>query len=237
MSVPRPSNETERLAALRRYQILDTRPEVSFDDFAALASTICETPIALMTLVDAERQWFKARIGIETAETSREHAFCSYTIMGDEPMIVEDATVDERFANSSLVTSAPHIRFYAGAPLIDHEGNALGSLCVMDRRPRQLTAQQRTSLAILGRRVTEQIELRSVSKDLASTLGSVKLLEGMLPICSHCKSIRDDDGYWQRVENYVCAHSHAKFSHGICPACMEKLYPEVFFDLRARGLI
>jgi GAF domain-containing protein len=237
MSFPRPSNEMERLNALRRYQILDTRSEVAFDDFTQLASTICETPIALVTLVDADRQWFKSRVGLDTLETPREHAFCSYTIMGDDPMIVEDATADERFANNPLVTSAPHIRFYAGAPLIDHEGNALGSLCVIDRRPRQLNGQQKKSLQILGRRVTEQIELRSVSKDLASALGSVKLLEGLIPICSHCKSIREDDGYWERVENYFCARSHAQFSHGICPVCMEKFYPEAFLDMQARGTI
>jgi GAF domain-containing protein len=228
----------ERVAALRRYEILDTQPEIAFDDFAELASAICGTPMALMTLVDTERQWFKARVGVDDlTETPRQHAFCSHTIMGNEPMIVEDASTDERFANNPFVTSAPHIRFYAGAPLIDHGGIALGSICVIDQRPKQLTPVQRKALKILGRRITEQIELRSVSKKLASALGSVKLLEGMLPICSHCKSIRDDEGYWQRVESYVRARSHAEFSHGICPICMEKHYPEAFASMRERGLI
>ena len=237
MPAPLPANEARRIAALHRYQILDTPSEQQFDDFARLASIVCETPIALMSLVDTDRQWFKARIGLDTEETPREHAFCSYTILGDEALIVEDAKKDDRFANNPLVTSAPHIRFYAGEPLVDNEGHALGSLCVIDRKPRQLTPQQREALAIIGRRLTEQIQLRSVSKELADTLGNVKELSGLLPICSHCKSIRDDRGYWQRVECYVREHSNAEFSHGFCPQCMKKYYPEAYESLVEKGLI
>ena len=148
MITPLPANETKRLKALRRYQILDTSAEQAFDDFAFLASTICQTPIALMTLVDTDRQWFKARLGLDVTETPREQAFCAHTILGSEVMVVEDATRDVRFANNALVTGDPHIRFYAGAPLMDAEGNGLGSLCVIDRQPRSLSPEQTKALHV-----------------------------------------------------------------------------------------
>jgi adenylate cyclase len=119
MPFPKPSNEMKRVEALHRYRLLDTPAEQSFDDFAYLASYICGTPIAVISLVDADRQWFKAKVGMEATQTPREHAFCSHTILTDRLMIVEDAIADKRFADNPLVTSKPHIRFYAGAPLID----------------------------------------------------------------------------------------------------------------------
>lgn len=137
-----PPNETKRLDALIRYEILDTPAERTFDDFAFLAATICDTPMAAMSLVDASRQWFKARIGLDAPETPRENAFCAHTILGQDVMIVEDAASDKRFAENPLVTGEPRIRFYAGAPLLDGKGNALGSICVIDRQPRSITPQQ-----------------------------------------------------------------------------------------------
>lgn len=237
MPYPIPANEARRVAALHRYKLLDTAPEDPFDDFARLASIVCETPIALMSLIDTDRQWFKARIGLEGTETPREHAFCSYTILGDETLVVEDAQLDERFANNPFVTSGLKVRFYAGAPLVDREGNALGSLCVVDQRPRQLTETQLTALKIISRRVIEQVHMRSISNDLAVSLQEVRELSGLLPICSHCKSIRDDRGYWKRVECYVREHSNAEFSHGFCPPCMKKYYPEVYANLVEKGLL
>ena len=148
---PVPPNEASRLAALRHYGLLDTSAEQSFDDFAQLASLICDTPIALVTLVDADRQWFKAKVGLEVSETPREQAFCTYAILGRQVMVVEDATADVRFAGNPLVLSDPNIRFYAGAPLIDREGFGLGTLCVIDRQPRQLTEERRRALEALAR--------------------------------------------------------------------------------------
>lgn len=226
MGVPLPTNEFKRLEALRRYQILDTPAEQAFDDFALLASTICGTPIALMTLIDEQRQWFKAAVGIGGTETLREHAFCAYTILGPEVMVVEDARQDTRFAANPYVMADPHVRFYAGAPLIDSEGNALGSLCVIDREPRPLPSSQKQALEALARQIIAQLEARLVSSMLADSLTHIKTLRGLLPICAHCKGIRNDSGYWESVETYVAAHSEAGFSHGICPPCLKKHYPD-----------
>ena len=237
MKIPIPTNEAKRLDALSRYRILDTGSEQMFDDVALIASAVCQTPIALMSLIDSERQWFKARVGLDVAETPREHAFCSYTIIGDEPLIVEDATTDPRFANNPLVTSAPHIRFYAGAPLIDREGNALGSLCVIDRKPRQLTDGQKIALAALARGIIRHIELRQASAELARVMEELQTVRSLLPICAHCKGIKNDGGYWQKVEEYISSHTAADLSHGICPGCMKAHYPEIYKRMAAEGKI
>ena len=226
MKIPVPHNETKRLAALRRYRILDSAAEPDFDDFVRLASFICGTPIALISLIDTTRQWFKARVGWEIEETPREHAFCAHAILGDQTMVVADATIDPRFADNPLVTGSPKIRFYAGSPLIDREGHALGTLCVLDRRPQELPARNREALEALSRQVIVQLELRRNSTELAEALASIRMLQGLLPICSYCKGVRDDTGYWQRVEDYLGAHTDADFSHGICPDCFELHHPE-----------
>ncbi|MBK8911027.1 MAG: PAS domain S-box protein [Chlorobi bacterium] len=162
MKVPFPANEAERLAALLRYGILDTEAEQVFDDLAALAAQVCQTPIALLALVDAERQWFKSNIGLDgISETSRDAAFCAHTILDpNQPLVVPDALLDERFANNPLVAGPPSIRFYAGVPLLTPDGFPLGSLCVMDRSPRTLTQEQIHAVGMLSRQIISQLELR-----------------------------------------------------------------------------
>lgn len=125
---PPPRNEAARLAYLRSLQVLDTEPEEACDDLVRIAAEVCGTPIALISLIDEARQWFKSKIGIDAKETEREIAFCSHTILQHDVMVVEDATADPRFADNPLVTGDPHIRFYAGAPLETEHGLRLGTL-------------------------------------------------------------------------------------------------------------
>jgi diguanylate cyclase (GGDEF)-like protein len=169
-TAPTPHNETARLAELEALDILDTLPEQAYDDITYLASRLCETPIALVSLVDGQRQWFKSRVGIDAAETPRSMAFCAHAIV--EPgglFVVENALDDPRFANNPLVTDDPSVRFYAGAPLVTKAGNALGTLCVVDTEPRQLSEDEARALEALSRQVMAQLELRRVVDQLESS--------------------------------------------------------------------
>lgn len=160
--------EKQRLRALQNERILDTLPGKSFDDLTRLAAFICGTPISLVSLVDESRQWFKSKVGLNVAETSRDLAFCSHAILQkDEVLLVSDATLDERFSSNALVTDDPKIRFYAGAPLITREGFALGTLCVIDRVPRILTNDQIEALQTLRDQVIRELELRRSRQELA----------------------------------------------------------------------
>ncbi len=152
--------ESQRLQNLQRYRILDTPSEPVFDDLTRIAAIVCESPIAVMSLVDENRQWFKAKHGLEATETPREQAFCAHSIHDREIMEVFDAATDVRFAQNPLVTGAPNIRFYAGAPLTGPDGTAAGTLCVIDRIPRRLQPSQREALAALSRIATHLLEKR-----------------------------------------------------------------------------
>jgi hypothetical protein len=161
MAVPVPHNEVDRLSALHAMAILDTPPETDFDDIVRIASEICGAPISLVTLVDADRQWFKAKIGdLPIDESPREVAFCAHTIMGRDLMVVPDTTADSRFADSPFVQADDGIRFYAGAPLLTTGGAALGTLCVIDHAPHRLNLDQMRALRALAKQVTELLELR-----------------------------------------------------------------------------
>jgi diguanylate cyclase (GGDEF)-like protein len=162
---PLPIDEAARLAELRGFDVLDTGAEPEFDDLAKLAATIAGTPVSLVSLVDADRQWFKANVGFNLPETSRDAALCAHTILQSDLMEVPDASVDPRFADNPLVTSGPNIRFYAGAPLVTPDGHAMGSLCVIDTVPRKLTGEQAEALRILGRQAVSLLRLRRAVVD------------------------------------------------------------------------
>ncbi len=155
-----PDNEAERQRALDELQILDTLEEEAYDDLTYLAARICDTPIALVSLIDRDRQWFKSHHGLDVRETPRELAFCAHAILKDEPLIVEDSLEDARFHDNPLVTGAPHVKFYAGAPLILRDNIRVGTLCVIDDHARPLDASQRKSLEAIARQVVTQLELR-----------------------------------------------------------------------------
>lgn len=160
MSVAPTSLEVARVAALNRYAILDTEPEQSFDDLVTLAAYVCRAPIAMLSLVDDHRQWFKSKVGVEIGETPRDISFCSRAIEQEDLFLVPDALEDPRFRDNPLVVNEPHIRFYAGAPLINEDGFALGTLCVVDRQPRELDESQKEALKSLRSLALAQIELR-----------------------------------------------------------------------------
>jgi two-component system NtrC family sensor kinase len=162
--------EEARLAALSLYKILDTAGEQFYDDMTKVAAYIADTPMALITIVDRDRQWFKSRIGLEATETPREYSFCAHAIKTPRvPFLVRDAQKDERFSNNPYVTGDPNVRFYFGYPLLVDEKNALGSLCVLDTKPRELELKQVDALAALSRQVVTMLNIR---KDVAA-LGDI----------------------------------------------------------------
>jgi signal transduction histidine kinase/DNA-binding response OmpR family regulator len=184
-----PENERERLAALRSYRILDTGPEERFDRLTRLAARLFGKEIALVSLVDEARQWFKSRHGIDTAEMPREIAFCAHAILTDGVMVVEDASADPRFADNPLVRSSPNIRFYAGAPLIDRDGFGLGTLCVLDRRPvAHFSDGDRAQLADLAALVVDELELRRSLADLSAAHASLRLAKDEAEAANAAKS-------------------------------------------------
>ncbi len=180
MKAPRSHNEVARLETLYQYEILDTEAEPAFDELTRLAAHICGTPIALVSLIDAHRQWFKSKLGIEATETPREMAFCIHTIPEPAILIVPDALTEWRFSTNPLVISPPHIRFYAGVPLITPSGHVLGTLCVIDCVPRELSPEQIEALQTLGHQVMTQLELRRHVAELARTVTEFKQTEEAL---------------------------------------------------------
>lgn len=228
------SDPMSREAALQQYSIMDTAPEQAFDDLTRLTSFICDTPIALVSLLDSSRQWFKSRVGLDEQETPIEQAFCAHAVKQDGIFTVLDASEDARFKNYPNVTGAPYIRFYAGAPLISPEGVALGTLCAIDRVPRRLTAEQSEALAALSRQVMRMLELRRTVNALQTALIEIAAakkeiddLQRILPMCCYCRKVRNDSNYWEHVEEYLANHTDLRFSHGFCPGCEDRARQEM----------
>ena len=159
-----PENESQRLSALHEYKILGTKPEQSYDDITRIASSVCSTPIALLSLIDTDRQWFKSKVGVDIEETPRDWSFCAHAIHSSDPLIVPDALMDDRFHDNPLVCGDPKIRLYAGFPLENSEALRVGTLCVIDRVPRQLTDKECGVMKALARQVVSFLELRKKSR-------------------------------------------------------------------------
>ena len=189
---PIPENEAGRLAALENYNILDTLPEEEFDRITKLASLICGVPIALISLIDKDRQWFKSKTGLDTPQTPRDISFCQYAIIGESLFEIEDATKDERFLSNPLVTANPNIRFYAGYPLIDPDGYSLGTLCIIDREAKKLTPSQQQALSLLADEVVSQIVSRKKN-------GEKDKLEKLFNLSLDMICIAGTDGYFKKI--------------------------------------
>ena len=217
--------ESERLDALRRYRILDTAPERAFDDLTYLASFFCKTPMALVTFVDRDRQWFKSRVGIQHPQTSRKISFCAHTILQPTVMVVRDMLEDDRFRDNPLVTHEPSVRFYAGAPIFSPEGLPLGALCVLDREPRTLTVGQEEALRAMSRIAGAILETRRSVGELAEATERLNLLSHMMPVCSSCGRLQSESGTWTSLELFVREHAHQAGQLRTCPDCAKRLYP------------
>lgn len=203
MNAPLPSNEETRLAHLYQYDILDTPPEEAFDALTRLAAQICETPIALVSLLDSKRQWFKSKVGIEVSETPRSLAFCAHAILQTEPLVIPDTQKDERFATNLLAIDDPRIRFYAGVPLVTPSGFPMGTLCVIDRVARSLKAEQLSALKALAQQAVSQLELRRRIVELAQTTQqheqTKEELESFFNLSLDMLGVATMDGYFKRV--------------------------------------
>jgi len=231
---PLPIAEAQRLDALRRYRLLDTPREQCFDDFTMLANSICDTPIAAISLIDERRLWFKSLAGLEATTLARHQTFCAHAIMHPRLLVVEDATQDPRFAGLPQVTADHGLRFYAGAPLRDEEGHALGCLFVVDHEPRQLSAGQLAALQTLAGKVMTEIHYRMLTAALALSWEEIQAARGLLPICCHCKAIHSEEDHWESVESYIARQSETELSHGICDDCLQVHHPKVFQTMRDR---
>jgi PAS domain S-box-containing protein len=231
MKAPLPAHEIARLEVLGQYNILDTAPEEAFDDFTRLAVQICETPIALITLVDHHRQWVKSKIGWTSPETSRDNSFCAHTILGNEILVVQDAWADERFVTNPLVTAEPHIRFYAGAPLMTASGYALGTLCVIDYVPRELSPQQLRALQTLSRQVMAQLELRRTVAELAQTQQQSQQLQKLTRDITEYQQAQEErnalqtalQGFFNLSLDLLCIAGLDGYFKHLNPACEKTL--------------
>lgn len=223
----KPANEEQRLKALSEYRILGSRPEEAYDHITRIAALACNVPIALISLVDRERQWFKSKVGISANETSRDISFCSHTILEPDPLIIEDALFDQRFKDNPLVTEEPHIRLYAGFPLETPAHERLGTLCVIDRIPKSLTNTQFKIMQELANQVVVQLELRKRSFALMEEFCKMHNNQGLISTCSYCRSVKDHKGSWLPMDQFMMQHSTLNFSHGICQSCMSKHFPDI----------
>lgn len=228
MQIPlTPINEMERLSALKSFNILDTQPEEAFDDYTFLASQICGTPIALISLVDETRQWFKSKVGLEVSQTARDVSICGHTILHNDFFEVTDTLKDRRFQDNPLITDTPNIRFYAGMPISTAEGYNLGTICVIDNQPRQLEAPQRDALKRIAKRIMAEIEQRSAKNSILQLNHS--LYENANFIQTLIDNVPALIGYWNKNSECIFANATYQKLFGLDPQAMRgKHYLDIF---------
>jgi len=188
---PYPHNEQARLATLKQYDILDTESDPALNAMVQLASYICQTPIAAISLIDERRQWFKASAGLDVTETPRDIAFCSHAIIQEDPLVVQNALLDDRFFDNPLVTSDPEFRFYAGVPLTTAKGHHLGTLCVIDRIPRTLTPEQLNAIKVLAQNVMAHLDLQIAYKNAGKYIDDLQMSEMIFNTASEAILVTD----------------------------------------------
>ena len=225
-------DEARRLEALRYYDILDSAPDAAFDDITRIAAYICDTPIALVSFVDEDRQWFKARVGLDMAETGRCLSMCAWAILDQELFEVADTWLDGRFADNGLVVGEPFIRFYAGVPLRSAEGMNLGTLCVIDQVPRNLSESQRGVLRALGNQVSRLLEGTVVRRLLAESLATFDVFDRSFPACVMCGDIVLRDSQMP-LRGFVSEHTPARFHDTVCRTCPPTYDPEPSVSVEA----
>jgi len=226
----RPPNERRRLEALKLYQCLELGNAEGLQDIAMVAAQVMGTPTALVSLIEEHRQVYLGKVGTPLSEVPRDDSFCTHTILGTTVLTVVDATQDERFSSNPHVLKPDGVRFYAGTPVMSNDGEAIGTVCVVDSRPREINSDQKTLLMALARTAARLLEQARTAKELAESLAEVKAVQQLLPLCSSCKSVRSDKGYWSRLEDYLGSKSEFKVSTGMCPDCMKRLYPHFCDD-------
>lgn len=225
------THEQARLEALRSYGILDSVPERRFDNIAKLAATVLDMPISMVSFVDEDRQWSMASVGVLRGEVPRAQSFCTHAIAQTEPLVIADTSSDPRVAHMLAVTGSTNARFYAGAPLRTPQGHNVGTLCVIDRTPRVLTHRELDILSALARQVVELLEHRLTAARLLDAQTRLQTMVSLIPICSHCRKVRDETNQWMTLERLVQAKTGSRFTHGICPDCVREHYPAAADEL------
>jgi GAF domain-containing protein len=225
-----PLREAERRAALEAYDIVDAPVEEAWDDLVRMAARICGRPMAALSVMDAAGQGFSAEVGMEREPDPPTDAACAVTLHGSDPLVVPDLSRDPRFRDNAQVRSEGGVRFYAGFPVVTPDGDTMGTLCVMDREPGALTPSQLAAMESLSRVAARELELRRTSRELADALRRAAVLEEVVPLCSTCRRVREDDEYREALGMYIARNTGSLMSHGICPECAEREFSDIDED-------
>lgn len=224
-----------RVDALTEYAILDSDPEPRFDALTKILSLALDLPVAVISLVDADREWTKAAYGVAPASLPTEPGFAAEAITSGGLSVIEDVAADPRFAAHPLVTGPRQLRFFVGAPLEIECGHRIGSLWALGPEPRTLLPRETELLRTLAQQVVEMLELRRTEAQLEDAVQRIRTLASLIPICSHCRKVRDDENHWSTLERLVQAKTGSRFTHGICPECVREHYPDAADELLRLG--